>query len=274
MKTQFLHQTGGTLAYDDSGGPGPLVLMIPGLGDIRQEYRFVVPELIAAGYRVVTLDLRGHGESSVGWPDYSIASVGRDILALIEHLEAGPATVIATSFSPGAAVWAATEKPEAIKALVLIGAFVRDHKMNSLQKLMFNLLLNGPWKVRAWDMFYRSLYPTRQPGDLATYRRQLRANLSEPGRFQAVKAMATVSKADAETRLSAVQAPALVLMGSKDPDFNDPDPEAEARFIAGQLSGQVVMIEGAGHYPHAEMPEQVVPVLIDFLSKVRGQNGA
>ena len=73
------------IAYD-SAGSGPLVVGLPGLGDVRQQYRFLAAQLVEAGYRVVTMDIRGQGESSVGWPAYSVAGVGSDILALIQDL--------------------------------------------------------------------------------------------------------------------------------------------------------------------------------------------
>src|SRR5580692_1226207 len=78
--TQFLKLPDGQIAYDDSGGTGPLIICVPGLGDVRQQYRFLAPRLVAAGFRVVTIDLPGHGESSVDWPDYSPAAVGADIV--------------------------------------------------------------------------------------------------------------------------------------------------------------------------------------------------
>ena len=60
-----------------------------------------------------------------------------------------------------------------------------------------------------------------------------------------------------------VNKPTLVLMGSKDPDFKNP--ESEARRVAGALRGKYTMIENAGHYPHAEMPEVTGPLVIDFI---------
>ena len=48
---QHLELSGGTLAYDDTG-TGPLVVCVPGMGDIRSTYRFSTPLLTAAGYRV------------------------------------------------------------------------------------------------------------------------------------------------------------------------------------------------------------------------------
>ena len=80
MTTRFFEQSKGTIAYDDSQGDGELVLMLPGMGDLRSEYRFLAPALVSAGYRVVTADLRGHGESSVDWPEYTLPAAGQDIL--------------------------------------------------------------------------------------------------------------------------------------------------------------------------------------------------
>jgi pimeloyl-ACP methyl ester carboxylesterase len=55
----------------------------------------------------------------------------------------------------------------------------------------------------------------------------------------------------------------LVAMGTKDPDW--PDPTAEARFIAEKTGGQLALIEGAGHYPQMEMPDQTIPAILKFL---------
>ena len=62
MATLFLDRESGRIAYDVRGS-GPLVICAPGMGDIRQTFRHIVPALVAAGHRVATFDLRGHGES-------------------------------------------------------------------------------------------------------------------------------------------------------------------------------------------------------------------
>lgn len=265
--TQFLERPGGRIAYDDSGGAGPLVVAAPSLGDLRQEYRFLRPRLVAAGYRVVTMDVRGHGESSTGWSDYSADAVGSDIVALINHLNAGSATIVGTSMAAGAGVWAAAEAPDRVAGLVLVGPFVRDIPASLVQKLMLKALLQRPWGPAAWSLYYKSLYPRRQPADLTDYRAALKANLKEPGRFHALRSMANASKARIESRLTDVHAPVLVVMGSKDPDF--PNPAAEARLVAERLSGTVHLIEGAGHYPHAEMPEETAASVLTFLQSVQ-----
>ena len=265
METLILTRPGGTIAYDDSDGDGEPVIMLPGMGTLRSEYRHLAPELAAAGYRVVTADLRGHGESSVNWPDYTLPAAGQDILALIDQLHVGPANVISTSFSPGAAVWAAAERPDAIRSLILISPFLRDAPPGFVKGLLQSAVLHGPWKVMAWGMFYKSLYPTRKPDDFDAYLAKLKANLREPGRFDALVGMASAPKTDAEERLVLVKAPVLIMMGSKDPDW--PDPRAEAQAVAQALSAEMFLVEGAGHYPYTEMPEKVTPVILEFLGR-------
>lgn len=265
---RFLERPEGRIAFTDTGS-GPLVLMVPSLGDLKEEYRFLAPKFVDAGYRVVTMDLRGHGNSTVGWPMYTSSAIGSDIIALVRHLGAGPATIIGTSMGAGGAAWAAAEAPDAISALVLIGPFVRDVPTLSvakdlLQKALIKVAFVGPWATWAWGAYYASLYPTAKPADFAAYKAALLANLAEPGRMAATKAMINASKADVAARLGEVSARTLVVIGSRDPDFADPG--AEAATVANLLRGTHTVIEGAGHYPHAEMPAATAPTILAFLA--------
>ncbi len=58
--TKFLDVPGGRIAYDDTG-EGPLIVCTPAMLDLRSELRFLVPLLVRAGFRVVTVDQRGMG---------------------------------------------------------------------------------------------------------------------------------------------------------------------------------------------------------------------
>src|SRR5260221_2321341 len=87
--TRYLEVPGGRLAYDDTG-TGPLVVCLPGLGDLRASYRFLAPRLVAAGYRLVTMDLRGLGEASTHSADYHVTSVGRHLLEPPRALDCRP----------------------------------------------------------------------------------------------------------------------------------------------------------------------------------------
>jgi pimeloyl-ACP methyl ester carboxylesterase len=266
MATQYLNQQNGQIAYDVEGD-GPLVVCIPSLGDLRGEYRFIRPPLVEAGYRVATMDVRGHGETSIKWDDFSVAGVGEDILALVRELKAGPAVVVGTSMGGGAAIWAAVEAPELIRGMILVDPFV-DGEGNRFLNLLFSFLFTRPWGPSMWLKYYASLYPTRKPADFADYIAKLYANLKELGRLEATLRMVYASKRASGERIAKVNKPALVIMGSKDPDFKDP--AAEAKRVAKALRSKYVMIENAGHYPHAEMPEKTAPLIISFMQSLNG----
>jgi pimeloyl-ACP methyl ester carboxylesterase len=263
VQTKFFKRPQGALAYSDYGGRGDLVFMLPGMGALRSEYRCLAPQLSQAGYRAVTVDLRGHGDSSVPWPSYDVPSVGGDILDLIEHLNVGPIHLICTSKAAASGVWAAAEQPDYLRSLVLIGAFARQVKINPLMNVLFWVMMHNPWRVQAWVKYYGTIYPSHKPADFDEYLSQLKANLMQPGRFDAANDYGDASLLPAEKRLDQVKAPTLVVMGTKDPDF--PDPVAEGQFIAAKTGGRLELIEGAGHYPQTEIPEKTIPLIMDFL---------
>lgn len=256
----------GSIGYDEQGD-GPLVILAPGLGDLRQEYRYLAPRLAAAGYRAVTVDLRGHGGSSPRWPSYAAGAYADDLVALIDHLGGGPAVLVANSFAADPAVRVAARHPERVDGLVLIGAFVRAAKVSPLMAALMRVLFTGPWRVRAWAWYYGTLFPGRKPADYAAYRRALAANLAEPGRFEAVRALMFRDEPSAEAELGKVLSPTLAVMGSKDPDF--PDPAGEAAWIAARTGGEAAVIDGCGHYPFSERPDETAERILAFLSGTR-----
>lgn len=258
---------GGYIAYDDSGGNGPIIICVPGLGDLRQQYRFLAPRLKVAGFRVVTMDVRGHGQSSVDWPDYSAASVGADVVSLIHLLGAKKVYIVGNSMAGAAAVWAAAEIPGAVAGIVLIDPFVREMPPSVFLNAFLKVATLRPWGPSFWSMYYGSLYKSSPPSDLPAYRDALVANLKEPGRIEAVKAMIFASKSPCEARIPKVRAPVLVMMGSQDPDFDNP--ATEAKWVADHLHGKKLMIAGAGHYPHVEYPDIASAAIVAFIEEVR-----
>jgi pimeloyl-ACP methyl ester carboxylesterase len=272
METRFLTVDGGRIAFDDTGGDGPLILAMPGMGDLRSEYRLLRPALQQVGYRVVTMDVRGFGETSARWNDYSARAVGRDALALLDHLDAGPAAILGNSFAAGSALWAAYEAPARVSGVVLLGPIVRDQKMPWLATLALMIGFAGPWRIWFWTTYWNSLFPTRKPADHGQAKASLACNLREPGRMAALKAMIGLSKADTAAIVSQTRVHALVVMGTRDPDFRDA--AAEARWLAGALGAERLMVEGAGHYPHTETPDQVAPKVLSFLDGLYGKGRA
>lgn len=268
MTPKFLAQENGKIAYDDTG-KGPLVVCIPSMGDIRGEYRFLIPQLVSAGYRAISIDVRGMGETTTNWNDYSVAGIGKDIIALIKELDAGPAVVVGTSMAAGAAVWAAAEAPDLIRGMIMIGPFVRGDG-NWFLETLFSVMFARPWGPAMWMRYYSTLYPSRKPADFADYSTTLLQNLKERGRLESLLQMIHASKRASEERIPRVNKPTLVLMGSKDPDFKNP--ETEAKWVAENLRGAYTMIEGAGHYPHAELPEVTGSLIVNFMGSLPERN--
>ncbi len=241
------------------------MVCVPSMGDIRAEYRYLIPQLVVDGRRVVSMDVRGHGETSVRWPDYSVAGVGQDILDLIASLDAGSAVLVGTSMAAGAAVWAAAEKPAAVTGLVMIGPFVGGEGSWS-SRLLYTTLFARPWGPSMWLKYFRTLYPSQKPADFESYCQALYQNLRQTGRLEALRSMLLASKGASEKRLGKVGVPVQILMGTKDPDFKNPQAEAES--LAHRLGAALTMIPGAGHYPHAEMPDQAGAAILDFLKSL------
>ena len=260
-ETLYLQRPEGRIAYDLRGA-GPLVVCVPGMGDLRQVYRTLAPALAGAGYRVATMDLRGHGDSDATFSTYDDVVTGEDILALVAHL-GGPAVVVGNSMGAGAAAWAAAEDAGAVAGIALLGPFVRDTPVNPLKRFAFRAALARPWGHMVWPLAYRSLNVTRAP-DLDAHVGRIAASMRRPAHWRAFSATTRTSHAPVEARLSEISCPALIVMGERDPDFADP--AAEASFIAERITGaRTVMVGDAGHYPMVEQPAAVTGPVQDLL---------
>ncbi|WP_112540121.1 alpha/beta fold hydrolase [Rhizobium sp. RAF36] len=221
-----------------------------------------------AGYRVITMDARGYGETTAKWSDYSARAVGRDAVAVLKKLGAGSATILGNSFAAGSALWAAQDAPEQVNGVVLLGPIVRDLEVSFVQKLALGIGFAGPWRVGFWTMYWDSLFPTKKTADHIEVKAAITRNLREPARMDALRAMINLSKADTAAILEKTKVPALIVMGTKDPDFKDA--AAEAHTLARKLNAETMIVEGAGHYPHTEMAEQVTPRILSFVRSLAG----
>lgn len=271
--TAHLSIGSGTIAYD-LAGEGPLVVLAHGMGDSRHSYRFLAPALAAAGYRVANLDLRGCGDSSLGWSGYSRTDIAGDLVALIAHL-GGPAVIVGQSISGGAATIAAATAPELVTGLVELAPFTRAQSTDvrglvTVERYRVGLarLLGAFLGSRASWKRYLDLAVPAKPADWQAELDRIDAKLAEPGRMKVLRAMAQSKPADAGAQLARVACPVLVVEGSADPDWADPRAEGE-RILADLPDGlgELAVIDGAGHYPHTETPDQVLALVLPFLSR-------
>ncbi|MRH90140.1 alpha/beta fold hydrolase [Nocardia sp. SYP-A9097] len=277
--TEFVNLSGGRIACDVIG-TGPLIVLSHGMGEHRQVYRRLAPLLVAAGYRVVNMDIRGHGESSLDWVSetgkaaISRTDIAGDLIEVIAHF-GGPAVIVGHSISGGAATIAAATAPELVAGIVELGPFtltqhtdvpamLRDRRYRrGMVRLGLLFTLRNP---RLWFRYLDIAYPTK-PDDYREYMAGVAAVLNEPGRMAEFMKTGATTPADAHAQLPNIACPALVIMGTLDPDFPDPRVEAEAivRAIPPGL-GRVAMLDGAGHYPHGQMPSATAELILEFLS--------
>ncbi|MFE2110297.1 alpha/beta fold hydrolase [Kitasatospora sp. NPDC059463] len=264
--TRHLDLPGGRIAFDDTAhGEGVPVVLLPGMLDSRAAYRHLRPLLAAAGRRVITMDLRGFGESSILWDDYSPAAIAGDVLALLDHLGIERAVLAGNSYTGASVVKAAGDAPGRVAGIVLLDAFVENVPPNALQRLVVGAM--GAMLVRSpgfWGLYHRTMaFPGPKPADHEEYVAGLVAAMRTPGRRTATRGYVRGDSAPVGWT-AAVRCPALVVMGSKDPDFAKPELVADRQAAA--LNARKVMIEGAGHYPMADHPRATADALLSFLA--------
>ncbi len=270
----FLDRPEGRLAYTDSGS-GPLVVAVPGMGDLRSTYDDVAPALVAAGYRVVVTDLRGHGDSSTTFTTHGDDATGADLLALVQHLGAGPAVLLGSSMGGSAAAWAAAERPDLVRGLVLLDPLLRDPASPAQQRflrIVYRMLLARPWGAAFWAAYYSSICKGRRSPRHAEHVAAVRASLRDRDRLRSFRDLAlALDHGVVERRLDAVQAPALVVVGSLDPDYRDP--AAELAWMRDAIGARGLLVDGVGHYPHHQAPDVVLPAVLDFLAGLPAAHG-
>lgn len=116
----YFEHEGCTLHYEEYGQGEPLVLL-HGLGSSCQDWEYQVPEL-ARQYRVILLDVRGHGRSDKPRERYSIAGFSADLLALLEHLNTGPVHLAGLSMGGMIGFQFAVDHPHRLRSLCIVNS--------------------------------------------------------------------------------------------------------------------------------------------------------
>ncbi|WP_213284408.1 alpha/beta fold hydrolase [Cellulomonas hominis] len=267
-RTLHLQRPEGLVAYDDAG-TGPLVVAVPGMGDLRSTYDELRAALLDAGYRVVTTDLRGHGDSDAGFRTHGDEATAGDVAALVEHLGAGPAVLVGNSMGASAAAVVAADRPELVRALVLISPFLRDAPGGAAKRALLGVVLRvmlaAPWGARAWAAYYGVLNKGTRSPRLAAHTAAIRASLRRPGYLGAFRRLALgLTHAVVEPRVARIQAPALAVVGALDPDWTDP--AAELAWIASVVDARTLLVADAGHYPQHQTPDVVSAAVLGLLA--------
>lgn len=280
-ETRYLDRPGGRVAYvvhepaadHPAAGDAPLVVLAPGMGDVRGVFRDVVGPLTAEGFRVAVTDLRGHGGSDTTFATYGLPAIADDLEALVEHL-GDPVALVGHSVSAGAAALVAARRPDLVRSLVMIsphlsagGAFA-----TAVARLMTQAI-RRPIGAAFWTAYYRSLHKGRQAPWFGEHVDAVRSAMRDGGHLVAFGRLARALVAEhTPIPLHQVVAPTLVVHGALDPEFGDPAAEL-ATALAG-LDGSAASVDGllvpeAGHYPHTQRTDVVVPALLAHLTRAR-----
>lgn len=269
VATQYLSRPEGRISYTDEGS-GPLVVLVPGMGDLRSTWRELVGPLVTAGHRVAVTDLRGHGDSDTTFSHHGDVATGGDLLALIRELGEGPAVLIGNSMGASASVWAAAERPDLVAGLVLVAPFLREPKQNPtarrLTRLLYRVLFARPWGAVVWAAYYRRVLNRGITAPwLTEHVADIHAAMRRPGRLRSFRHLVLqLTHEPIEARLAEVRAPSIAFVGELDPDF--PDPTAELAWIVQSLGAQGVAVPGVAHYPHHQAPGILVPAMLEHLA--------
>lgn len=253
-KAELFQTSEGKVSYTVLGQGDRIFILLPGLGDLKENYE-PLAKLLANNGKVYTFDLRGLGGSDVNFSGYGPKEVAEDIISFIEEKKIQSVYIIANSMTAASAIFIKSKLPERVSGLALSGPFVRDGEGTSLfMKAMIQIMFRGPWGPALWSSYYKSLYPEIKPPELQAHAENIKQNLKEEGRMGVVRSMIFASKKDCEEKLDYVNGNVIVVMGAKDPDF--PDPESEAKWIAERTNGSYYIFEKSGHYPYRDEVER------------------
>jgi epoxide hydrolase 4 len=276
------------LHYVEAVPPGPykgLVVLLHGFPEHWYSWRFQIPALRQAGYRVVAPDLRGYNLSDkpAKVSDYHIKKLARDVAELIAALGEKQAVVVGHDWGSFVAWYLAMHHPDKVKGLAVANGphpvtFLRFLRTPAqMKKSWYMALFQIPWlpeasaKATDYIMIRRALRrAVRRPGSMtdADLDRYVEA-LRQPGAFRAMVNYYRASYGPRALRkppeLAKIDLPVLVIWGDADPFIV---PEAAQPDPAWVPHARVERLPGAGHFVQLDRPEEVSRLLIDHLDRI------
>jgi 3-oxoadipate enol-lactonase len=252
-----------TMAYDDSGS-GPAVLFIHGFPLCRRMWHPQLQALTEAGFRVVTPDLRGFGESDAPDGPYSIELFADDMVALLDYLAVEKAVIGGMSMG-GYVLFNLLERyPERVRAACFITTRANaDDEAGRERRLTLSrdVLKFGPQVVA--DSFEKLLFAEEtvkeRPKLVAEVCRWMTANDS---RGIAGGLLAMRERKDYTPFLAGFAVPSLAIGAEGDKAA----PPENARAIAAGIPGcRLAVIPQAGHMANLENPGAFNAALLEFL---------
>jgi pimeloyl-ACP methyl ester carboxylesterase len=256
------------IAHAESAASGPVLLVIHGVTSRWQDWLPVLP-VFAQRWRVVAVDLRGHGGSGHVEDGYGLMEYVSDVAALLGHLGDEPAAVMGHSLGAMIAIGLAAEHPDRVRAVVLedppLGAFNGQPFVNRPEHGRFVAMRELARAGHAQAELAR-LLAAEMPGANALVPRARARSLCQidPDVLSAIIENRSIEGYDLGARLQQVQAPTLLLQGNTERGGALSD--AEAAWAAALLPDCVhISLPDVGHGIHSEQPVQFGQMVTSFL---------
>jgi 3-oxoadipate enol-lactonase len=250
------------MAYDEAGSGTP-VLLLHGFPFNRSMWDEQVA-VLSSHYRVITPDLRGHGETTATDGPATMDEMAQDVSALMEKLEISRATVGGLSMGGYVALALYKRFPLRVRALMLADtrAQADTEEGRANREVQAEKGMREGMEVIADAMLPKLLSPetmTERPAIVARVREMI-VNTQPEGAAAAQRGMAL--RSDQLPFLWRIIAPTLIVVGREDAITPVIDSERMHREIGGS---RLQVIEGAGHLSNVEQPEEFNRVLTKFL---------
>jgi pimeloyl-ACP methyl ester carboxylesterase len=265
MKKTILLPNSEHLAYIDMGEPDvrPVVL-IHGYTDSARDWVPLIPYL-SKHYRLLIVDIRGHGRSDKPECCYARIDFAYDIKLLLDALHIAKADVVGHSLGSMITQVLAEEWPERVRKVVLIsstggrrpGLPPRKPAFDfaaEIRKLREPIDPDSPFMVAWWA--------SPRPVDADFIRRQRIDSAHIPLAVWLAVLDQGVNFADLQRNLPKLKAPALLIWGSQDPIMEEEDRQS---LRAALPAAAVKVFDGLGHNPFWEDPQAVAQVINRFL---------
>jgi pimeloyl-ACP methyl ester carboxylesterase len=270
---------GQLLTYEDDVRPGPVVVLIHGVGSSRATWDPVLRPLRSADVHVLTVDLPGHGESAKGRGDYSLGALASTLRDLLDHLGYDRAVLVGHSLGGGVAMQFAYQFPQRCDGLVLVASGGLGPETNALLRAaslpgaeLVIPWLSHPKAVTAIGNVGRALGWARiGPGLLSADSMTILAGLHDPQAAAAflatLRGVVDISgqRVSATTRLPDARVPVLLIWGDRDPVIPIRHGHAAVELL---VDGRLVVFPGAGHEPHRHDPVRFAGALADYLQRL------
>ncbi len=256
-----------TLRYDIAGPvDAPPLLLINSLASTRDLWARQRPAL-TAGYRVITYDSRGHGESSAPAGEYTLAQLGRDALAVLDDAGVRSAAVCGISLGGMTAQWLGIHAAGRVSSLVLANTAARIGTVEGWNERIAAVRENGMNAVAEMTIprWFSPELRERDPDTVHAFRAMIQGTPVEGY----LGCCAALRDADLREEVAAIRCPTL-LIASKDDATTTPEGLA---FIRDRVAGAQMVTVNSRHLCNIECAEAFTAALLDFLGDRAANRG-